>query len=258
MPRKIKCILLEDDPIQLRLLRLFCEDHLEDYCNVVATFTGSDKFIENEKKYEYDLLMLDIDMPGAKGTDIARLVSKPVVFVTGRDGYEREVLDLQFSQDNIITLIRKPVDKDKVEKAFKKYLQQLSKSESGVFDTADGKRNIDFKEILLITTKSDGFKKGILAKSKIEEKLDPRNKIMVTTNGILKLKFTEFDELLEKLPASDFFQVNKWAIAGRRAIDNYSSDGLTYKSPLNQFIAESYFNVSAGQQKDFKSWYSSY
>ncbi len=255
MARKIKCILLEDEPVQLKLLKLYCEDHLSDYCTVVATFTSSDKFIESEKSHEYDLLMLDIDMPGAKGTDIARLVSKPVVFVTGRDGFEREVLDLQFSQENIITLIRKPVDKTKVEKAFKKYLQSQSKAPSGVFNTSDGERNINYDEILLITTKVDGFKKGVLAKYRIEEQVDPRNKIMVTTQTIFKLKFIELEPLMEVLPSPDFFRISKSTIIGRRAIDNHNSDGLTYKSPLTQFVAGSYFNVSEKMEKDFKSWY---
>ncbi len=255
MAAKIKCVLVEDEPLQLKLLRLYCEEHLAEYCTVVKTFTGSEKFIDEEKKLSYDLLLVDIDMDGAKGTDIARLVSKPVVFVTGRDGYEREVLDLQFSQDNIVTLIRKPVDKEKVEKAFKKYLQSKPKALSGVFNTNSGDRNIKFEDILLITTKVDGFKKGILAKYKIEEKFHSRNKILVTNKELITVNLTDFEALQKILPSEEFFQISKSTIVARGAVVNYNADGLTYVNTLSPFISSSYFNVSAETLGEFRRWY---
>jgi CheY-like chemotaxis protein len=255
MAQKIKCILLEDEPIQLRLLKLLCEEHLDKYCTVVATYTSSDKFIDEERNHDYDLLLLDIDMPGPKGTDIARLVNKPVIFVTGRDGYEREVLDLQFNQDNIVTLIRKSVDKDKLEKAFKKYLQGKPTRTSAVFNTHLGDRTLRFDDILLITTKIDGFRTGVLTKQHIGEKFHPRNKIMVTTNELLRVNSTDFEQLLEILPLEDFFQINKSSIIGRNAVVNHNTDGLTYVNPLNQVISSSYFGVSPDVVNDFKRWY---
>lgn len=255
MPGKIKCILIEDDPIQLKLLRLICEEHLEKYCTVVATYTSSDKFIDEQKKHDYDLLFLDIDMPGPKGTDVARLVNKPIIFVTGRDGFENEVWDLHLNQDNILTLIRKPVNRDKVEKALKKHLLSKPQSSSAVFNTSLGDRNIRFGDILLVTTKIDGFKNGVLTKQHIGEKFHPRNKIMVTTDEVLRVNSTDFDQLLEILPEEDFFQISKSSIVGRHALVNHNSDGLTYVNSLSRVISSSYFGVSPEVMGDFKRWY---
>ncbi len=255
MGHKIKCVLLDDEPLQLKLLKQYCEDHLAHLCSVVKVYSTSGKFLDDEKKLDYDLLMSDIDMDGLKGTEIARLISKPVVFVSGRDSFDKEVLDLQFSQDNIITLIRKPIDKEKIEKAFAKFNRAKQKITSVVFSTHSGLRNFSFADILIVTTKEDAFKKGILQKNGIEGKFHPRNKLLITKEDVYLLMGIDFDELNEKLPSSDFFQISKSTIIAKSVIENFNTDELKLKGDLNSKISTAHFNVSPDYLKKFKIWY---
>lgn len=247
--------MIDDEPMGLRLLKTYCEQ-LEHYCEVVDTFFSPDKFLEKHESMDYDLLMLDIDMDGMKGTDLARILSdKQVIFVTGRDGFDKEVLDLQFSQDNIVTLIRKPLDKEKVEKALKKFLSGKSKRTSVVLHTNNGDRNISFEDMLLITTKDDGFKKGILERSKITGKFDSRNKILVTKSEVLLLPHIDIKELKTSLPSDLFIQISRSTIVSRKSIFACDSEGISFIPELKSLISTAQFNVTKDYEPDFKKWY---
>jgi DNA-binding LytR/AlgR family response regulator len=252
----VRCILIDDEPKGLKLLQTYCEQ-LEHCCEVVDLFLSAEKFLEKHKKLQYDLLLLDIDMPGINGTDLARMLSdKPVVFVTGRDGFDKEVVDLQFGQDNIVALIRKPLSKEVVEKALKKFMTFRSKRGFAAFKTPNGDRNISFDDILLITTKHEGFKQGVLAKNNIPRDFDPRNKIMVTTKEVLVVSQTDFTDFKAVLPGDNFFLINRSTIVARKAIDNFDSEGLLLKPDLKNIIALAQFNVSEDNLKAFRRWYS--
>lgn len=251
----VRCILIDDEPKGLKLLQAYCEQ-LEYCCEVVDSFLSSEKFIERHKKLQYDLILLDIDMPGLTGTEIARLLpDKPVVFVTGRDGYDKEVVDLHLGQENIVALIRKPLSKELVEKALKKFMAFRTKRGSAAFKTPKGERNISFDEILLITTRYDGFKQGVLAKHKISTDFDPRNKIMVTSKEILLVSQIGFPELQAVLPTDNFFLINRSTIVSRKAIYSHDNEGLSLQPDLKNIIALAQFNVSDDNLTAFRRWY---
>jgi len=252
---KIRCILVDDEPVGLKLLKTYCEQ-LENYCEVEGAFHSAESFLQKHDKLKYDVIMLDIDMDGMKGTDLARILDdKHVIFVTGRDGYDKEVLDLQFTQENIVTLIRKPLDREKIERAFKKFLAGKTKRNSVVLDTSSGERNLNFDDIYLITTKEDGFKQGVLSKSIINGKFDARNKILVTKPEIMLLNHIDFPELISILPSDLFFRINRSTIVSRKAIQSYDTQGITFVPELKAFISSAYFNVSSDFQREFKAWY---
>lgn len=251
---KIRCVLIDDEPVAIMLLRTYCEQ-LEDYCEVVGTFFSAEEFLKKQIKLEYDLLMLDIDMTGMKGTDLARILSdKSIVFVTGRDIYDQEVLDLQLNQENIVARIRKPLDKDKVEKALNKYLSYKRKRNSVVLPTNNGQRNISLDDVLLITTKEDGFKQGVLSKHKITGKFDPRNKLLITRTEVLLVYQTDFPALNHLLPSDSFIQINRSTIVSRKAIYNYDTEGISFIPELKGSISTAHFNVTL-DSKEFKLWY---
>jgi two-component SAPR family response regulator len=115
---------LDDELPGLTYLRRLCEQIPE--LEVVKAFDNPLKLIESLKDLEFDLCILDIEMPYKNGLEVAiALQHKPVIFTTAYKEYAADAFDL-----NAVDYIRKPIDKTRLESAVKKALQILG-NESG-------------------------------------------------------------------------------------------------------------------------------
>lgn len=77
----IKVVYIEDEPVLCELFReQFSNDDVE-----IFTFTDPQKFFENEKKINPDIIFVDYRLPGTNGDLIAKQVSSnvPIVLITG-------------------------------------------------------------------------------------------------------------------------------------------------------------------------------
>jgi len=76
----------------------------------VEFFLNPEDFIENYKKENFDLLILDLMLPGMNGLEILRLIKNtsekthiPVIILTARDMEGDKVLGLELGADDYIT-----------------------------------------------------------------------------------------------------------------------------------------------------------
>ncbi|MDF1800526.1 MAG: ATP-binding protein [Planctomycetota bacterium] len=102
-----RALIVEDDPAVRRVSRAMLESL--DY-EVVEAVNGLQALACLDESEDYDVLVLDIVMPGMSGIDVyhrvrARGMVQPVLFVTGHDATER-LGELQ--DDRSIGLLRKP------------------------------------------------------------------------------------------------------------------------------------------------------
>jgi DNA-binding LytR/AlgR family response regulator len=177
---------------------------------VVKAFNDSEKFVESLTTLDYNLCILDIEMPKLNGIQVAQLLKdKPVIFTTAYKEYAADAFDL-----SAIDYIQKPIQKERFEKAIAKATKAISssaKKQSAQFNTDKGKAILLFSDILYITS-SD---------------IDKRDKIVYLKHGKrATLKNINFEQLLSQLPKSKFCQVNKKDVIALSIVQFYSHEEI--------------------------------
>jgi two-component system LytT family response regulator len=202
---------LDDELPNLQYLRLICEQ--VPGLEIVKAFNDPAKCLAEHTSLDYDFCILDIDMPGLGGLEVARLLKpKPVIFTTGYKEYAAEAFDL-----DAVDYVRKPITKDRFEKAIQKMAERFAAPPVAPatfvrLNTHKGKMLVYFDQLLLITASPS----------------DARDKIALLENGQeIILKNISFGELLSLLPGERFCRVNKSSVVAIKAIDYFSYDEIT-------------------------------
>ena len=233
MNHKLKCVLLDDELPGLTYLRMLCEQI--PTIEIVRAFNNPLLFLEESKNLDFDLVILDIEMPGISGLDVAHLLDKKaIIFTTAYKDYAADAFDV-----DAIDYIRKPIQKERLEKAIEKALKQqknISTSKNFInINTNKGKAVLFFDQLQYITT----------------AEIDKRDKQAFLSNGKqLVIKNTSFEQLLELLPEADFCRINKKEILAIKMVRYYASDEITttiQNSQNNDLV----FTLSETYRADF-------
>lgn len=225
----IKCVILDDELLAISYLKLLCEQ-IEDV-EVVKAFNDPKIFLNEIDKIDCNVCILDIEMPGINGLQVAELISgsKKIIFTTAYKEYAAEAFDL-----NVVDYVRKPIKKERLAQAFEKAAELIQKSHKKDFiewNTNIGKTVIFTDQIAYIRT----------------SEIDSRDKDIMLNDGTnIVLKNLNFKNLLEMLPAKDFAQVNKKEIIARSTIKVFSTNEIITTIPaendnfLKLHIGDSY------------------
>lgn len=203
-------MLLDDELPGLAYLKMLCEQipHLE----VVKAFDNPQVFLDEASSLEFDLCILDVEMPGMNGLQVANLLKgKPVIFATAYKEYAAEAFDL-----DAVDYIRKPIQKERLEQAVQKALKRMVFSKTPrefiQVNTDKGKTLIYFNQLGYVTT----------------AETDSRDKIAYLKDGTsLFVKNVSFDKLLEMLPGRRFCRINKREIISLDIIRVFTFDEIT-------------------------------
>ena len=91
----MKIAIIEDD----KITRLELSKLLNSHGYETVLLTDFENLSEESKKYSFDLILLDINLPYENGYEICRkmkkLMSVPIIFVTSRDTSADELLSIQ-------------------------------------------------------------------------------------------------------------------------------------------------------------------
>jgi DNA-binding LytR/AlgR family response regulator len=217
---------LDDELPSLAYLKALCEQI--PYVDIVKAYNDPARFLAEIKSLAFDLCILDIEMPGHNGLDIAReLAGKPVIFVTAYKEYAAEAFDLE-----AIDYIRKPIPRERLEKALSKAYQLVKDKDAEKnakrliqLNTSKGKALIYFDQVLYVTTADT----------------DRRDKLMTLEHENLVLKNISFEKLLGMLPPTEFCQVNKKEIIALRIVQFFTHSeiitSLTEKNGKKKILA---------------------
>jgi DNA-binding LytR/AlgR family response regulator len=158
--RPLTCIIVDDEPLAVKLLASYAEKTSE--LQLLATFTDSINALNAVREQKPDLLFLDIQMPNLDGMELAHSLPEEthVVFTTAFKEYAFESYEV-----NALDFLLKPVRYNKFLAAIEKARKQLAPKESTrpstpspatVFIRVDGEwRNISIEHIVYVNGMKD-------------------------------------------------------------------------------------------------------
>lgn len=210
---------MDDELPGLAYLKMLCEQLPE--LEVVKAFNDPQLFLDELPTLDFDLCILDIEMPGINGLQIANLLgAKPVIFTTAYSEYAADAFDL-----NAADYLRKPVKIERLKRAVEKAAARFEKHPEPIsfiqLNTDKGKARLYFDHLVYF---------------KVSE-TDSRDKIVLLENNTsLTLKNISFEKLLGLLPASRFCRVNKREIIALKSVQYFSHSIITTSlvSPTGQ------------------------
>ena len=203
-------MLLDDELPSLTYLKMLCEQIPE--LEVVRTFNNPSNVLKEIDELDFDLCILDIEMPGINGLQLAEMLKgKPVIFTTAYSEYAAAAFDL-----DAIDFVRKPIKIERLHQAIKKTIRRI---ESGYakktfvqLNTDKGKTIIFFDQLNYIRT----------------SELDSRDKFArMEDNTTLTFKNLSFEKLLELLPSHQFCQVNRNEVLALKCVRFFSHNEIT-------------------------------
>jgi len=140
------------------------------------------------------------------GLEVARRIKKPVIFTTAYKEHAADAFDI-----DAIDYIRKPIEKERLEKAILKAEKFLEKAKDKdghlLLNTNKGKSFIYFNQIIYISTSDT----------------DKRDKTVFLKDGNkIILKNISFDQLKSSLPEKNFCRINKKDIISISSVRSYT------------------------------------
>ena len=228
MTTKLKCLLLDDELPALSYIKALCEG-LPDV-EVVRAFNEPKKFLEAIPSLDFNVCILDIQMPDFNGLEVSQhLKDKLIIFTTAYKEFAAEAFDL-----NAVDYIRKPLQKERFEKAISKAKEILKNKIStektqALWNTDKGKTLINFNDILYIKA----------------SETDSRDKLVYLVNDKkTTFKNVSFEQISSILPSKQFCRINKKEIIALKTVVNFTADEITTslslkdKTPLKLQLSE--------------------
>lgn len=207
-------MLLDDELPGLTYLKMLCEQLPQ--LEVVKAFNSPELFLSESSSLDFDLCILDIEMPGINGLQVANLLQgKPVIFTTAYKEYAAEAFDL-----DAVDYVQKPVKMDRLKQAVLKAKNRLStgKTTKSFFqlNTDKGKALIFFDQLCYIQV----------------SQTDSRDKVAHLFDGTtITLKNASFERLQELLPKNEFVRINKKELIALKSVQVFSFDEIMTSIP---------------------------
>ena len=232
MNTKLKCLLLDDELPGLTYLKMLCEQIPE--LEVVKAFNRPDAFLAESAGLDFELCILDIEMPQINGIQIAELLKgKLIIFTTAHKEYAAEAFDL-----DAVDFVRKPIQLERLQKAVQKAIRQLANTRHNQkfihLNTDKGKSRIMFDQLCQIKVSI----------------IDSRDKDVLLKDGSkICLKNISFEKLQTILPPDKFCRINKQEIIALEIVQHFSFDQITstipgeQNKPLMFYLSEVYRNT---------------
>ncbi len=201
---------MDDELPGLTYLKMLCEQLPE--LEVVKAFNNPKLFLAEVPNIDFDLCILDIEMPEMNGLQVANLLNgKPVIFTTAYKEYASEAFDI-----NAIDYVSKPIKKERLQQAINKAVQLLLGNTTAKqfmqLNTDKGKAIIYFNQLNYVKIAAT----------------DSRDKTVFLADGsTITLKNATFEKLETLLPSESFCRVNKKELISLKIVKLFSFDEIT-------------------------------
>ena len=141
----MRVLLVEDDPTTSRSIELMLT-HAN--LNVYATDMGEEG-VDLAKLYDYDLILLDLDLPDMDGHEVLRQlrlarVETPILILTGSDDTENKIKGFGFGADDYLT---KPFHREELVARIHAIIRRSKGHAQSVIHTGKVSVNLDAKTV---------------------------------------------------------------------------------------------------------------
>ncbi|MCZ8089911.1 MAG: LytTR family DNA-binding domain-containing protein [Flavobacterium sp.] len=222
--KKIKCIILDDEPLAVDLLKSYADKQLQ--LEVVLATTDVFEVIDYLQKQTVDLIFIDIQMPELSGIQLMQMFNKDNYFVvtTAYADYALESYDYR-----VVDYLLKPISFDKFHKSVQKFTDFVTlETHNHLFVKVDGRQvKINPKDIIFIEGLSDYIRIHL-----------PNERLIVLDN---------LKDFINKLPSKEFMRIHKSYIIQLDKIKSIDGNmiyhdlgstpiGETYKNEVKKWI----------------------
>jgi two-component system cell cycle response regulator CtrA len=141
----MRILLVEDDPTTSRSIELMLTHaNLNVYCTDLG-----EEGVDLAKLYDYDLILLDLDLPDIGGLDVLRQlrvarVDTPVLILTGDDDTESKIKGFGFGADDYLT---KPFHREELVARIHAIIRRSQGHAQSVIRTGKVAVNLDAKTV---------------------------------------------------------------------------------------------------------------
>ncbi|MEM9971219.1 MAG: response regulator transcription factor [Pseudomonadota bacterium] len=141
----MRVLLVEDDPTTSRSIEMMLT-HAN--LNVYATDLGEEG-IDLAKLYDYDLILLDLDLPDMEGYEVLRQlrlarIDTPILILTGSDDTESKIKGFGFGADDYLT---KPFHREELVARIHAIIRRSKGHAQSVIETGKVSVNLDAKTV---------------------------------------------------------------------------------------------------------------
>ena len=141
----MRVLLVEDDPSTFRSIELMLS-HAN--LNVYSTDLGEEG-VDLAKLYDYDLILLDLNLPDMHGHDVLRKlrlarVNTPILILTGSDDTETKIKGFGFGADDYLT---KPFHREELVARIHAIIRRSKGHSQSVISTGKIVVNLDAKSV---------------------------------------------------------------------------------------------------------------
>jgi two-component system LytT family response regulator len=194
MAEKISCILIEDEPLALKLLERYAEE--SGMLEILESTGNPLKAVSLIQNLKPELLISDIQMPGINGLEIFEtLETKPLlIFTTAFPEYAVKGFEL-----DAVDYLLKPFD-------FQRFIKAIKKAEVLLESSAQKPNPEKIPESIFVRSEYSAVR---IPLNEIEyiEGMDSYVKIFAGSRPVLSLMTMK--AVLEMLPADRFFRVHR-------------------------------------------------
>ncbi len=141
----MRVLLIEDDPATAQSIELMLKS---DGFNVYTTDLGEEG-VDLGKLYDYDIILLDINLPDMSGYEVLKSlrvakIETPVLILSGLAGIEDKVKGLGFGADDYMT---KPFHKDELVARIQAIVRRSKGHAQSIITTGELDVNLDTKTV---------------------------------------------------------------------------------------------------------------
>ena len=221
----LKCVAIDDEPPALRLLEQYILR--TPGIELLHAFDDAVSGAEFLRKFNVDLLFLDINMPDITGIDLVRsLVKKPlVIFTTAYKKFAFEGFELE-----AVDYLLKPIEFNRFSKAVNKAMTSHHQ-----------KIMITENEYLFVRSEYRMLKIDISTIEYIEGLEDYIKIHLINSKPVLTLMTLK--AIIEKLPAHKFKRIHRSYIIAASQLVSVLNKKVTLASPKELPVSDSYIEA---------------
>lgn len=212
-------------------IKNFCSSKDQD-CRITS-FTSGNELIENINRYDFDIVILDIDMPDINGKDVAcrlRNVSN----------YQFKLMFISNMQDEVFSTFRYDISSFIPKTELDKYLdRELDRIFRQINNIVSQTITLKFLEDNTVSCKSVRFN-DILYIEALKGEI-----IVHTTKKSYSLVHYQFEQLRAKFLKHGFIDVHRYYTVNPAYIDFFGPDHVILRSKTN----DKQFNIPVSRRK---------